>query len=88
MDEYNALSAVEIELYSTLGCHLCELALALYREEPLAAWYRLAEIDIIDDDSLLSRYGERIPVLRRGDIGTELGWPFDAQQLRVFLRRN
>jgi len=41
--------------------------------------------DIADDPVLVERYGIRIPVLRRTDDSSELGWPFDFEQLRVFL---
>lgn len=45
-------------------------------------------IDIIDDPALLQRYGIRIPVLRHDVTGDELGWPFDAWDLQVFLSRH
>jgi hypothetical protein len=72
-------------LYTTLGCHLCEQALELI--EPLVgdSSFRLEAIDIADSDDLMTRYGIRIPVLRRPDIDKELGWPFDQQQLSAFL---
>lgn len=43
------------------------------------------EVDIGDDDALLSRYGERIPVLLKTETGEELAWPFDAQGLVRFM---
>ena len=72
-------------LYTTLGCHLCEQALELI--EPLLgdSSFRLEAVDIADSDDLMTRYGIRIPVLRRPDIDKELGWPFDQQQLSAFL---
>lgn len=36
-------------------------------------------MDIAEDDALLARYGERIPVLRAGE--RELGWPFGLLDL-------
>lgn len=42
-------------------------------------------IDIAKDESLLLKYGTRIPVLRRTDNDLELGWPFDTAAVRRFL---
>jgi len=68
--------------YGTSNCHLCEQAKATLRGMGLAAEH----IDIAEDDSLLERYGTRIPVLRRADNDEELGWPFDAAAVARFLR--
>lgn len=83
------MSDPELELYSTSACHLCEQAealLAVTVPRSRLAW-QCYIVDIADDDGLLERYGTRIPVLRRGDNGAELGWPFDASQLLAFLDR-
>ena len=68
-------------LFGTSHCHLCEQAQVLLQELGIAA----LKIDIVADDTLLERYGVRIPVLRRRD-GAELGWPFDAALLIQFTR--
>lgn len=68
-----------IELYGTACCHLCDEAEAVLQ---LVGVHAVA-IDIADDDSLLEKYGTRIPVLRRA--GAELGWPFDAEAVIRFL---
>jgi hypothetical protein len=70
-----------IILYGTLGCHLCEQAVAAIELSGASSTY----IDIISDDALFERYGVRIPVLRRDDLGAELGWPFDTDQVIKFL---
>ena len=75
----------ECQLFTTLGCHLCELA----EEEimPLVEHGLMVElIDIADSEALVDAYGLRIPVLRRVDTGAELDWPFDADQVVAFLR--
>ncbi|OIR08740.1 hypothetical protein GALL_91240 [mine drainage metagenome] len=72
---------MEIKLYGTAFCHLCEQAEAVLREIGIEADY----IDIADDDELLEKYGIRIPVLKRADTGAELGWPFDAVAVSCFL---
>lgn len=48
---------------------------------------RLSEIDIVESEELLERYGVRIPVLKFSEGEEELGWPFDTAQLRLFLLR-
>ena len=72
---------MDLELYGTSFCHLCEEAEAILREIGIEADY----IDIANDDELLEKYGIRIPVLKRVDTDTELGWPFDALAVSQFL---
>jgi len=67
-------------LFGTEGCHLCDEAESLMQ----AAHVDFDKIDIINDDDAWQRYSVRIPVLRNHD-GEELGWPFDAQGLQLFL---
>lgn len=68
-------------LYGTTYCHLCEDAEAVLDQAGVSVVY----IDIADDDELIENYGTRIPVLRRVEDGTELGWPFDAAMVSRFL---
>ena len=42
-------------------------------------------IDITEHEGMVERYGLRIPVLRRCDTGSELSWPFDAEQIVELL---
>ena len=72
-------------LYSTSGCHLCEIAHGMI-EQALAGRpdHACVEVDIADDDALFGRYGIRIPVLLHPD-GRELGWPFDDAELDAFM---
>ena len=72
---------MNLELYGTAFCHLCEQAQAVLREIGVEADY----IDIADDDELVEKYGIRIPVLKRRDTGAELGWPFDALAVLQFM---
>ncbi|MDY7560492.1 glutaredoxin family protein [Pseudomonas sp. 10B1] len=75
----------ECQLLGTLGCHLCEVAEAELL--PLVEHGLMVElIDIGETEALFEDYGLRIPVLRRIDTGAELDWPFDAEQVVVFLR--
>ena len=74
----------QLTLSSTSNCHLCELAYALLM--PLAEGFKLAVVDITDDEALLSKYGLCIPVLHRNDSKTELNWPFNQSNIVEFLR--
>ncbi|OXX25376.1 glutaredoxin family protein, partial [Vibrio sp. V06_P1A73T115] len=64
-------------LYSTEGCHLCEMAFQLVQQANIAEQVQL--VDIAFDDALFSRYGVTIPVLKYQE--SELSWPFDQQTL-------
>ncbi|MFA5372082.1 MAG: glutaredoxin family protein [Sideroxydans sp.] len=68
-------------MYGTTCCHLCEEAAVILQTAGVTAKH----IDIAEDDDLLRRYGTRIPVVRRLDNDTEIGWPFDKSDLRRFL---
>lgn len=78
---------LQLTLYGTLGCHLCEEAEALLAE----ALHRqvqsidLVSVDIADHDEWMARYGMRIPVLRHASSGLELDWPFGEADLDSFL---
>ena len=73
----------DLIFYSNPGCHLCEQAAELM--EGRAKGYEMREVVIEGDLALGYRYGVRIPVLKRGDTGAELDWPFDAADLEDFL---
>lgn len=88
-----------IVLYSTQGCHLCEMAYALLVE--LGINKQVEVIDIALNDTLFERYGITIPVLSivsvANDEGinsitechsSELGWPFDINTLKQWLGNN
>ncbi len=72
---------MRLNLFGTRYCHLCDEAEAILRGMDIEAIY----VDIADEDALLEKYGTRIPVLKRLDNGTELGWPFDAAAVAQFL---
>lgn len=74
-----------LSLYTTAGCHLCEVAKSILW--PLISEYQLGfqEIDIAESDDLIARYGIRIPVLASSLVQTELGWPFDVEQAREYI---
>lgn len=74
---------IRLTLYTTLGCHLCdelERHLVTLSEVEIA----LDRVEIADDDSLMARYGERIPVLVDAQ-GAELDRGFDPERLAAWL---
>ena len=74
-----------VRLYSRPDCHLCDEARAGL-EAMLAEGldFRLEEVDIDSDESLLRRYLERIPVVEvEGEVVSELG--LDLTSLRAKL---
>lgn len=69
-------------LYSTEGCHLCEMALEMLMKLNT----KVEVVDIAFDDELFSRYGVTIPVVSFGP--SELNWPFEQQELENWLEIN
>lgn len=72
-----------LTLYSTLGCHLCDLAIEVLAHCSEVSQKHVCSIDIADDDDLVSRYGVRIPVIAYA--GKELGWPFTVDDVSALL---
>jgi len=72
-----------LTLYGTLGCHLCEQAEILLRDQGVNYHHK----DIADSELLMNRYGVRIPVLYDAGSGFELGWPFTRETLNQWLKK-
>ncbi|MCO7246658.1 MULTISPECIES: glutaredoxin family protein [Halomonadaceae] len=75
---------IRLTLYTTQGCHLCaelEARVAALTRQPIA-WQR---VEVADDETLLARYGERIPVLA-DDAGNELEGGYALESLCDWLR--
>lgn len=75
----------KLYLYSTSGCHLCEIAMALLKDTLNPLYFTIEEVDISESETLMERYGVRIPVLADEKSGKELGWPFDRAQLVEYV---
>lgn len=74
---------MSIILYSTSGCHLCELAEQLLAQSSLGYWQVM---DITESESLVKAYGTKIPVLASPEKPRyELEWPFDIDTLERWL---
>ena len=75
-------------LYSSDGCHLCELALLIC--QPLITDNTLRIVDIVEDEKLVELYGVHIPVLEcvianDSRETLKLFWPFTAEQVSQLL---
>ena len=79
-----AMKALDLILYGTSACHLCEVAEALLQQQQKTHTFNYIKCDVSESDELFTQYGVRIPVLRRDD-GAELGWPFNTPELDAFL---
>jgi len=74
------------ELYSTDGCHLCDMAYEQVSQ--LEHTDKVSVVDIVNNDALVVDYGIRIPVIKHVSSGEELGWPFDVTQLAEFISQH
>ncbi len=72
-------------LYTTVGCHLCDDALAVLQSVLNPEVFEIRLLDIADDDTLMEKYGVRIPVLQEPASGRELDWPFQVEDVVRFL---
>lgn len=77
-----------ITLFTTIGCHLCEDALAMlqYYQDQNISTFSIHLVEITDSEQLIELYGVRIPVLKHSGTGLELSWPFNPEQLALFLQ--
>ncbi|MGH1484952.1 MAG: glutaredoxin family protein [Cellvibrionaceae bacterium] len=78
----------ELILYSTLGCHLCELALDEISPCVINRDIVIKEVDIADDPLLLKEYGTSIPVAYASHTKKSLYWPFDHSAVKQFIDEN
>ena len=77
----------DLILYSTLGCHLCELALDEVQPCIANTDWHIKEVDIADDPALLEAYGTSIPVLFIPEQEQKLYWPFDRLAVQDLLSK-
>jgi hypothetical protein len=74
-----------LSFYTGQECCLCDDAKALLNQCNLTNNYVVELIDVKSSHQLYHLYGARIPVLKRHVDDSELGWPFNLQQLTEFL---
>jgi glutaredoxin len=73
-----------VVLYTRIGCHLCEEAERVLREEQAAAAFDLELVDIDRDPELARRYGVRVPVVAvDGEELFEYEVPVDLLRTRL-----
>lgn len=85
------MSAVRLTLLTKPGCHLCDdardaLAAVLASQAIVAAELDVTttELNVLDDDALLAKYAEEIPVLLINDRMHSY-WHIDPQRLTKAL---
>ena len=77
---------IRLQLMSTSGCHLCELAEQIIAESLLNNVAVTIElIDVAEQEQFQARYAIRIPVLYHPETNKDLGWPFDVVQVKQFI---
>jgi glutaredoxin len=73
-----------VVLYTRVGCHLCEKAERVLREERTVAPFDLELVDIDRDPELARRYGVRVPVVAvDGEELFEYEVPVDLLRARL-----
>lgn len=75
---------MDIKLYTTLGCHLCDEALEmlmLLKKTELEL--NIVNVEIADSKSLSELYGEKIPVVQFKR--EEIYWPFGVEELELLI---
>ncbi len=80
--------SVNLILYSTSHCHLCEQAETLLRDISALEAIVWSNVEIADDSRLLQRYEVKIPVLKRLDTESEIAWPFTTQDILSLININ
>lgn len=71
---------IPVILYTTVGCHLCDLASDLLLQANLDSPLTINYTEIGDDDELVAKYGTTIPVIEFAD-GSQLNWPFTLDEV-------
>jgi glutaredoxin len=83
---------ISLTLFTKPGCHLCEEAktvvdsvLSQFKSQHSAeSPIELTEVNILEDQALLEKYGEEIPVLQINGQ-THAYWRIDAERLTESL---
>lgn len=85
------MSSPQLVLYTTDHCTMCTRALDLLLSMPELAGLPLDVEDVVADQALVDRYGERLPVLTwrsaNRQPGDELDWPFAAPEVSAWVAR-
>lgn len=76
---------MNLYLFHTSGCHLCELAEIELSALPQTFKFELIHCDIVESDSWMQCYDVRIPVLKLEGCEQDLGWPFNTKDIANYL---
>ena len=79
---------LELNLYTTSHCHLCEQAEAILNSIVNDYDIHWNSIEIADNERLLELYGTKIPVIQINGTRTEITWPFDSTAVLTMIRQN
>jgi glutaredoxin len=75
---------MRVTIYTRVGCHLCEEAERVLREQRAVTPFRLDLVDVDRDPELVRRYGVRVPVVAVDDVELfEYEVPVDLLQARL-----
>jgi len=77
---------INLILYSTSHCHLCEQAETLLLDVAREHELQWESIEITDNANLCELYEIKIPVLKRVDTDVEICWPFNEDDIKLLLR--
>lgn len=77
--------ADELILYTTLGCTLCEKAKPEIWPVLEAFGLHLKQVDIAEDEALMTRFSTSIPAVGLGDPRDVCLWPFDQAALAEWV---
>ena len=77
-------------LFTGTDCHLCDVAKQLLKTQLSSDDFdydaQVSEINVKVERDYFHEYGARIPVLKKTLDEAELGWPFDANILKEFIK--
>jgi hypothetical protein len=77
---------MQLLLFGTSGCHLCEQAEQIIKESLLDnLGLTIETIDISGQEQWEEQYSLRIPLLYHPETKKELGWPFYHWQVKEFI---
>jgi hypothetical protein len=80
------INTMKLYFYTGPQCSLCDLADVELAKTSMYSSLEIEKINIRTDAQLYHLYGARIPVIKRADNQTEMGWPFDSSTLEAFLQ--
>lgn len=78
---------LELNLYTTSHCHLCEQAEAILSSIVNDYDIHWNSLEIADNEQLLELYSTKIPVIQIKGSGKEIAWPFDRAAVLTAIKQ-